>query len=397
MSTSRSNPRPSVPEPRSGEDLVLLPLELEEVVVEDKPRITRAQAAAVVVTIACVAMLAAYRYRDSASPLKPASQTPARNQDEIEQAATVPQTLDLPSELALPAPRPAKVSGTSDQQRSSMSGPLADTSTPTTTTSGESGRLRKPAAPAIKPVESASWVDLEVGKRRVDAKQPQNTERQNIRITPPPATTNEEKTSVQLRNMQETITRVTGLIKNGDFAKAVNTAIAFRDENPGLARSYSSELRELLMLQRTATQRYFSAPNSSGRRPAYDTGDLDVAVIDHDLMTSCLQAAMPAVALEHFKNAEQGYGRALSAARQRERSASGSSSAKKDIQQITENLGLLYASWAEHKPDVVVLRMADTAFWESERLLNYAENPSSAERRLMNGKATIERTRQRLP
>jgi len=114
-------------------------------------------------------------------------------------------------------------------------------------------------------------------------------------------------------------------------------------------------------------------------------------------MTSYLRAAKPTFAREYFLNAEQGYDRALSAARQRERTASGGLAAKRDIQQITENLGLLYARWAEHKPDATVMRKADAAFWDSERLVDYAEDPSSARTRLIDGKAIVERIRQRLP
>ena len=376
---------------------MLLPLDPDEVIVEAKPRIKRVQVAAVLATVVCVAMLAAYRYVDPSSLWKPASRKPATNPGETQQVDNIPQTLDLPSELALPAPKPANGSESRDQPSSLTPGSFADTSSKSRETPQRTDRVREPAAAPVNPADSASWIEREAPKRRIDTQPQKSTERQAKRIITPPSTTKEEATSLQLRRTKETIARLAALIKNGDFANAVNTAITFRDGNPGLAKSYGNEYRELLKLQRTATARYFSAPNSSGRRPAYDTGDLDVAVIDHDLMTSYLQAAMPTFALEHYKNAEQGYDRALSAARQRERTASGSSSAKRDVQQITENLGLLYASWAEHKPDVTVLRKADAAFFDSERLLDYAEDPASAKRRVMDGKAVVERTRRRLP
>ena len=196
--------------------------------------------------------------------------------------------------------------------------------------------------------------------------------------------------------VKETIAHLTALISKKDFATAMNSAITFCDNHPWLAKTHGSEYRELLKLQRTATEKYFISQASSGRLPTYDTGDLDVATIDHDLMDSYLRAAMPTLASEYFLNAEQGYNQVLSVARQRERTASGGSSAKRDIQKVTENLGLLYASWAQYEPDVSILRKADAAFFDSERLLDYAEDPASAKRRVIGGRASIERIRHRL-
>jgi len=201
----------------------------------------------------------------------------------------------------------------------------------------------------------------------------------------------------ELLRAKEMITQLTALISRKEFATAINRAGNFRDEYPNVPTLCGKEYRELLKLERTATEQYFKSQVSSGRRPSYETGDLDVAVIDHDLMTAYLQAAMPTFAREHFGNAEKGYGRALSIARQREQSAAGSSSARRAMQQITENLGLLYTSWAEYKPDVSILRKADAAFFDSERLLDYAEDPVSAKSRVEGGKASVERLRRKLP
>jgi hypothetical protein len=376
---------------------VLLPLDPDEGIVEPKPRITRVQVAAVLATVVCVTMLAAYRYVGPSSLWNPASRKPSTNPGETQQVDNIPQTLDLPSDLVLPAPKPENGSNSRDQPESLTPGHFADTSSKSRETPQRTDRVSEPAASLVKPADSDSLIAIETPNRRIDTQPQKSTERQAKRVITPPSTTKEEATLLQLRRTKETIARLAALVKNGDFAKAVNTAITFRHGNPGLAKSNGNEYRELLKLQRIATMRYFTVRNSSVRRPAYDTGDLDVAVIDHDLMTSYLQAAMPTFALEYYRNAEQGYDRALSAARQRERTASGSSSAKRDVQQITENLGLLYASWAENKPDVTVLRKADAAFFDSERLLDYAEDPASAKRRVMDGKAIVERTRRRLP
>ena len=295
MSTSTNSPRSSVPEPRSGDGLVLQPLEPDEVVVEDTPQITRAQATAAVALIVCLAMFSAYRYWNTASLLK----------------------------LIIAQP----------EDRSAPNG------------SGD----KDPQPPdELPPYETPDR-------------------------------------SVLLRHTQETVASLKALIKNRDFAKAVNTAIVFRNGNSDLAQANGNEYRTLLLLQRTAT------------KECATLGDLDVAVIDHDLMNAYLQATMPNFARDFFVDAEQGYERALSAARHRERTASGRSSAKRDIQQINENLGGLYAAWAEHTLDIKVLRKAAAAFEESERLLDYAEDPTSAKKQLKIGRANVERTRRRLP
>jgi len=393
VSTSRSNPRSSVPEPRSGEDLILLPLESDETVDKDQSWIARGLATAAVLAIVCGALLTAYRNWSSDSVLRVAGSAPADTTDNTRQVATVPVIIDLSPAAALPAPSPIDVPRSSDQRAASFPGWRDHASASPIRQPREGDRAREPASTPIQLAGSVSSVDPEGQRRRLDTTRSQSAQRQGTRITPP---VTGEATSIELRRTRETIATLTALIKNEDFAKAVNTAVTFREANPGLARSHAVEFRELLQLQRTATERYFKAMRSSGRLPADDTGDLDVAAIDHDLMTLHLQAAMPTFALDHFRNAEEGYNRALSAARQRERSASGTSSAKRDIQQITENLGLLYASWAEHKPDVTMLRKADAAFQDSERLLDYADEPSSARGRLMDGKAILEQARRRL-
>ncbi len=216
------------------------------------------------------------------------------------------------------------------------------------------------------------------------------------RVTFPPAPPKKELTPPESHRAQETNAHLEALIEQGDYAKAINYSIEFRKANPELAMSHGHEYRRMLMLQRIAAERFFSPLNPSRPPTPYDTGDLHVAIVDHQLMTACLKAAMPTLALEHFKNAEQGYDRALFAARQREHSASDRSSAKRDIQRITESLGLLYTSWAEHEPDVTMLQRADAAFRDSELLLAYAKDPSSAKRRILDGKAIVELTRQRL-
>ncbi len=368
---------------------MLLPLDPDEDIVEEKPRVTRAQTTAVVVTIVCVAMFAAYRCWNSAVMRKPASRKFATSQAESEQVEKLPQALGTSSDRVLPAPKPTNGSDSREQSASLTPGRIDGSSSSSRETPRE-------AAATAKSADLASWVERESSKRPFDTQQ-QNTERQAPRTVPQQATTQEDVTAVQLRRTKETIARLTTLIRSGDFANAINTAITFHEENPSLAKWYGDEYRELLKLERTATERYFSSPRSSGRRPSYDTGDLDLAVIDHDLMTSYLRAAKPTFAREHFLNAEQGYDRALAAAKQRERTASGGFAAKRDIQQITENLGLLYARWAEHKPDATVLRKADAAFWDSERLVDYAEDPSSARTRLIDGKAIVGQTRRRLP
>ncbi len=368
---------------------MLLPLDPDEEIVEEKPRVTRAQTTAVVVSIVCVAMFAAYRFWDSAVVRKPSSRKSATGQAETEQVANLPQTLGMSSDRALPAPKPANGSDSREQSVSLTPGRIDGGSSSSRETPRE-------AAVTAKSAELASWVERDSSKRPFDTQQ-QNTKRQAPRTGLQQATIQEDVTAVLLRRTKETNARLTTMIRSGDFANAINTAITFHEANPGLAKWYGDEYRELLKLERTATERYFSSSRSSGRRPSYDTGDLDLAVIDHDLMTSYLRAAKPTFAREYFLNAEQGYDRALSAARQRERTASGGLAAKRDIQQITENLGLLYARWAEHKPDATVMRKADAAFWDSERLVNYAEDPSSARTRLIDGKAIVERIRQRLP
>lgn len=399
MSTSKRTPRSYVPEPRSGEDLVLLPLDPDEVIGEEKPRSRKTYAALAALTLVCVVILAAYLGWNAASPQKSAGRTSEPQPDNREQAGNVPQELDLPVGLAQPAAKLPTQANRSGQPASLPPDSLAGISSKATEMPRVGDRVSGPTAAPAKPADSASWVVRETPKQRADTRQQpqQYTERQSLRITLPPASAEEGGNAVQLRRAKEMIAQLSALISRGDFATAVNSAITFRDKNPGLAKAGGNEYRELLKLQRTATEKYFSSQASSGRRPAYDTGDLDVAVIDHDLMTAYLQAAMPTFAREHFLNAEKGYERALAIARQRERTASGGSSAKRDIQQITENLGLLYTSWAEYKPDVSILRKADAAFYDSERLLDYAEDPVSAKKRVVDGKASIERVRRRLP
>ena len=353
---------------------MLLPLDPGEVIGEEKPRSRKTYATLVALTLVCVAMVAAYFRWDAVSPHKSANRTPERQPDNDEQAVKIPQELDLPADPTLPAPKPPKELGRSDQPASPPPESRVGTSSEATETPRGSDRVRDPIDAPAQPTDSASGVDPEAQGR-------------------PPASANEELTSLQLRQTKEMIAHLIALISKRDFATAVNSATTFRNNNPGLAKTHRSEYRELLKLERTATKKYFGSPSSSGRRPSYDTGDLDVAVIDHDLMIAYLRAAMPTFAREHFLNAEQGYQRALAAARQRERTASGGSSAKRDIQQLTENLGLLYVSWADYKPDESILRKADAAFWDSERLLDYAEDTVSAKRRLVDGKASVERVR----
>jgi hypothetical protein len=320
VSTSTNSPRSSVPEPRSGDGLVLQPLEPDEVVVEDTPQITRAQATAAVALIVCLAMFSAYRYWNTASLLK----------------------------LIIAQP----------EDRSAPNG------------SGD----KDPQPPDELPPYETPDRSAPNGSGDKDPQPPDEL---------PPYETPDR--SVLLRHTQETVASLKALIKNRDFAKAVNTAIVFRNGNSDLAQANGNEYRTLLLLQRTAT------------KECATLGDLDVAVIDHDLMNAYLQATMPNFARDFFVDAEQGYERALSAARHRERTASGRSSAKRDIQQINENLGGLYAAWAEHTLDIKVLRKAAAAFEESERLLDYAEDPTSAKKQLKIGRANVERTRRRLP
>ena len=397
MSTSKRSPQPYVPEPRSGEDLVLLPLDPDEVLVEEKPRRKRAYATLVAVTLVCFAILAVILDGDAASLLP--SRTPEPRPENTEPADAIPPTLVSPADIALPDPNSPKEPGRPKPPTSPPREPLAGTSSKAIESPRESERVRGPAAAAAKPADSPSLVELEAPRQRTDTKrQPQRSpERQNPQPTPPPASAKEEVNAVQLRQAKEMIAQLAALISKRDFDTAMNSAILFRERYPDLKESCGTEYRELLKLQRTAAVKLFKLQASSGRRLSYDMGDLDVAVIDHDLMNAYLQAAMPTFAREHFLNAEFGYDRALAAARQHERTTSGGSSATMYVQQITENLGLLYASWADYKPDAGILRKADAAFWDSERLLDFADDPVSAKRRLMIGKALAERVRRRLP
>lgn len=225
MSTSKRTPRSYVPEPRSGEDLVLLPLDPDEVIGEEKPRSKRTYATLVAVTLVGVVMLAAYLGWNAASPQKSASRTSEPQPDNREQAGNVPQELDLPAGLAQPAPKLPTQAGRSDQLASSPPDSLAGTSSNASETPRGGDRVSGPTAAPTKPADSASWVVREPPRQRADTRQQpqQYTERQSFRITLPPASAEEGGNAVHLRRAKEMIAQLSALISRGDFATAVNS------------------------------------------------------------------------------------------------------------------------------------------------------------------------------
>ncbi len=394
MASTNKALRAPVPEPRSGEDLVLQPLDPDEVLEKRRSQTRRGRAIAGAVTSlvgVVLAVFAAYRYRDSVILTKSRGTTAALPQREAELGENVLLTLDVPDELVMPLPKPPGVDRDPKKtERESPQTPIAPPAlAPVTPRLDE--HVKERAAGPKQSFNSPVLSDkLVTPKRDGDAKQRGADGLFPPKSIPAPSEPIEVVSAVQLRETKETITQMKTLIDRGDFVNAANTAHRFRDSNLELPTLNSNEYRELLKLQRTANEQIFK-----GRRPAHDTGDLEIAVIDHDLMDAYVRVDMSTFAREHFLNAERGYDRALSAARQRE--GAEPKVAKRDIQVIKENLGLLYARWAAYKLDYAILRKAEVAFWESEQLLDFAEDLTAAKRRLMDGKALIERTRGRLP
>lgn len=397
MASIKTNSRASVPTPRSGEDLVLQPLDPEEVLEKKRSQVhrdRRVRAIAAVVTslaVALFAVFAAYRYRSAGFSAKSRGTTAALPKNDADRVAGVPLTLDVLSELVLPVPEPPKFSDGSKKTE----GESPKTPPPPPAVAPRSPRLddrvtERAAKVEKSPHRPAPWEKVDTPRRHSDAKPQGLADRQVPKSVPPPAKPEEAATAIQVREMKETIALMKTLIDRGAFVEAANNAYRFRERDLELATSHSSEYRELLKLQRAANEQVFKE-----KWPSYGTGDLEIAAIDHDLMDAYVRADMPTFAREHFLNAERGYDRAMSVARQRQRAEP--KAANRDIQEIKENLGNLYACWAAYKLDNAILRKAEVAFWESEQLLDFAADRSVAKRQLTDGKAFIERTRGRLP
>lgn len=398
MASIKTSSRAPVPEPRSGEDLVLQPLDPEEVLEKRRSRARRARAIAAVATslaVAVFSMFAAYRYLGSVVSATSRGVTAALPKSDAKLGEIVPQALEVPFERVLPLPQPPKVSGgpgsvdrNSPQTRSEP--PVLD-SEPAGIGEPAPGRT---ADPRKSPNSLAERPKGDTLRNHSDPTKPEIPKRHVPKSTPPPAKPTEPEATIRPQGTKETIARMKVLISKGNFASAANMAGAFRDRGITATTKESNEYRELLKLQRTAIEQHFKSSPNIGRSPTQEV-DLAIAVSEHDLMDAYALADMSTFAREHFLNAEQAYERAIVAARQLERT--NPMLAKREMQLIKDHLGQLYLRWAEYKLDNAILRDAEVVIWESEQLLDFAENQSAARRELDRAKERIEQTRRRLP
>jgi hypothetical protein len=402
MLSTKAASRAPVPEPRSGEALELQPLDPEDDREKERVRIRGVLQIAAGVTslaVAVVAVVAFYRYLGPVFATESQGTTAALPQNDAEQGVSVPQTLDVSSGLVIPVPEPPKVSVAARQEPKqpepelpqSVRVPLPVASSPPSL----DGRLKKRAEGLDEsPNKTASWDKVDTLKRQGDAKQQGTAERQVPEGTPPLVKSEDAGNAIQLRETKETIAQMKTLIGRGDFLSAANKAADFLEKGLVETTLKSSEYRELLELRRSAIEKYFRSPFPVRRAPQR-TGDLEIAASEYDLMDAYVHADEAAIAREHFVNAERGYEQAISAARQREQVRP--DDAKRELQEIKDNLGYLYARWAEYTQDSDILRRAEAAFQESEQLLHFAKDRRSAEKRLTDGRAWIKRTQKRLP